>query len=503
MSDSNPSPRHWLSLLTLAALLSVGVRAETTLRIGLQGLPPTMGNPYRTTGPPNIYTTGATFDGLTRIDEQGEVQPWLATHWENTGPLTWVLQLREGVYFSNGVAFDAGAVVNAIDYLQSEEALREVVARELDFIASARVLSANTVELRTHRPAPLLPRQLTILYMVEPGEWRRLGPVGFSQAPVGTGPFKVNAYKADKIELSAFDGSRRKPRVDRLELLAVPEAASRAQAVQSGIIDVAIAVGPDEVSGIEAFGGTGISYPGASVWAINFVDKPGSPFKDRRVREAINYAVNRDVLTSALLDGVALPANQPAPRICFGYNPELAPIPYDPERAKQLLADAGYPEGFKFVVEGALGGGAADTAMYQVVAQDLARVGIHMEIRTITASELIRKVIEGGWEGDAFGLAYGHEPSVDAIRAFNIHSCLWRHAWYCNEQIMPAIHQARIEFDSQRALELRHQIMAFYRNDYASLFLYDLVYFAGMSARVRGLKVVYGFIDYEHMWFEQ
>ena len=238
------------------------------------------------------------------------------------------------------------------------------------------------------------------------------------------------------------------------------------------------------------------------MWSINFVDVPDGPFKDRRVRQAVNYAVNREVLTQALLDGVAVPATQPAPRVCLGYNPDLPPIPYDPERAKELLVEAGYPDGFKFVVQGTVGSGASYGAMYQVVAQDLARIGIEMEIRVVTVPELIRNVIEGGWEGDAFGLNYNHEPSVDAIRALNNHSCLWRNPWYCDERIMPAINQATIEFDPQRALELRHQIMAFYREEYASLFLYEFAYFSGMRAGVSGLKIVHGFVHFEDATLE-
>ena len=248
--------------LVLAATVLVAANpaaAETTLRVGIQGLPPTMGNPYRNTGMPNIYTMGATFDGLTRINEHGKVQPWLATSWESTGPLTWVIRLREDVEFSNGVPFTSEAVVKVVDYLRSDAALREMVARELNFIASARALDTHTVEFTMHRPAPFLPRYLPILYMVEPGEWQRLGPVDFSMAPVGTGPYKVDTYRPNKIELSAFRESWRTPGIDKLELLLVAEAASRAQGVQSGILDIAISIGPEEVSAIEAWGGHSIS----------------------------------------------------------------------------------------------------------------------------------------------------------------------------------------------------------------------------------------------------
>lgn len=484
-------------LVASAFLAESQAVAEATLRVGVQGIPLTQGNPYRNTGIPNIYTIGATFDGLTRIDEQGEVQPWLATSWENIGPFTWIIKLREDVKFSNGAPFTADAVVAVAEFFQTDTAVPEMVARELNFIEAARALDDYTVELTTTRPAPYLPRHLPVFYIVEPDEWRRLGPVEFSYRPIGTGPFKVEAYKPSKIELSAFSGSWRKPKVDRLEILAIPDTSSRAQAVQSGAIDLALSIGPEEVIAIERSGGRGVSRTAASTWSINFVDEAESPFKDRRVREAVNYSVNREVLTQVLLNGVATPASQPASPVCFGYNPELPPIPYDPDAAKRLLAEAGYPEGFKFVAQGTLNSTPSAGAVLQAIAQDLARVGIEMEIRPVTVAELIRNVIEGGWEGQAFALNYNHEPSVDVIRALNNHSCLWHHPWYCDERIMPAIEQAAVEFDPQRALQLRHEIMAFYRQEYASLFLYDFVYFAGMSASVSGFRDVHGFIHFE------
>ena len=484
-------------LLAAMTLMESNAWAETTLRIGVQGIPLTQGNPFRNTGVPNIWTMGATFDGLTRIDEYGEVQPWLATSWETTGPLTWVIKLRDDVHFSNGVPFTAEAVVRVVDFFSTDAALPEMVARELNFIASARAIDKHTVELTTTQPTPYLPRHLPIFYMVEPNEWRRLGAVDFSYRPVGTGPFQAEAYKPSKVEFSAFKGSWRKPKVDRLEILAIPDTSSRAQAVQSGAIHLAMSLGPEEIVAIERSGGYGISRTAASTWSINFVDKAGSPFKDRRVREATNYAVNRELLTQVLLNGKAAPATQPAPPVCFGYNPHLPPIPYDPKAARRLLAEAGYPDGFKFVVQGTLNSSPSAGAVLQTIAQDLARIGLEMEIRPITVAEIIRNVIEGGWEGAAFALNYNHEPSVDVIRALNNHSCLWHHPWYCDERIMPSIEQAALEFDPQRALQLRHEIMAFYREEYASLFLYDFVYFAGMSAQVSGFKDVHGFINFE------
>ena len=485
----------------LFGLLTVNAVAQDVIRIGTTALPPTLGNPFRNTGTPHIYTWSATFDGLTRIDVDGNLKPWLAVDWETTSDLTWVFRLRDDVVFSNGVPFTADAVVSVFDYLTSDAAVREAVAREFSFVKSARAIDDHTVEITTHEPAPILPRALPLLHMVEPGQWNRLGPEGFAREPVGTGPYHPVRFGATKIEYEAVPTSWRKPHVARLEKIAAPEAYARTQAVLSNQMDIAIALGPEEADAIAAAGGVGLNWPTAAMWAINFHHGKGNPLDDVRVREALNLAVDRRGLVDGLLAGIPELPTQPATSVTYGFDPSLPPIPFDRERAKQLLSDAGYPEGFSFIVQGVIGSGANDAAMYQKVAQDLAAVGVTMEIRTFPVTQLIRSVMEGGWNGDAFGVTFASEPTVDVLRPLRNHSCLWTHPWYCDERIMPAINEALVTFDVERGLELRHDIMKFYRDEWVALYLYQIVRFAGTRANVRGFSEVHGYVSYEDIHF--
>ena len=485
----------------LFGFLTVNAVAQDVIRIGTTALPPTLGNPFRNTGTPHIYTWSATFDGLTRIDFDGNLKPWLAVDWETTSDLTWVFRLRDDVVFSNGVPFTADAVVSVFDYLTSDAAVREAVAREFSFVKSARAIDDHTVEITTHEPAPILPRALPLLHMVEPGQWNRLGPEGFAREPVGTGPYHPVRFGATKIEYEAVPTSWRKPHVARLEKIAAPEAYARTQAVLSNQMDIAIALGPEEADAIAAAGGVGLNWPTAAMWAINFHHGKGNPLDDVRVREALNLAVDRRGLVDGLLAGIPELPTQPATSVTYGFDPSLPPIPFDRERAKQLLSDAGYPEGFSFIVQGVIGSGANDAAMYQKVAQDLAAVGVTMEIRTFPVTQLIRSVMEGGWNGDAFGVTFASEPTVDVLRPLRNHSCLWTHPWYCDERIMPAINEALVTFDVERGLELRHDIMKFYRDEWVALYLYQIVRFAGTRANVRGFSEVHGYVSYEDIHF--
>lgn len=488
--------------ICIVSLIAAGsATAQDVLRIGTTALPPTLGNPYRNTGTPHIHTWSATFDGLTRIDRDGTLKPWLATGWEATDDLTWAIKLRDDVTFSNGVPFTADAVLNVFAFFASDAAVREAVAREFSFVRSAVALDPHTVEIKTTVPTPHLPRVLPLLYMVEPSQWRRLGPEGFAREPIGTGPYHPTNFAATKITYDAVPTSWRKPHVPKMEKIAAPEAYARTQAVMAGQMDIAMALGPEEADAIAAAGGRSLSWPTASFWAINFHHGRGTPLDDVRVREALNLAIDRRGLVDALLAGIPELASQPASSETYGYNPDLTPIPYDPDRARALLAQAGYPDGFTFVVQGVIGSGANDAAMYQKVAQDLAAIGVEMEIRTFPVTQLIRSVLEGEWDGDAFGVTYAAEPTVDVLRPMRNHSCLWVHPWFCDKRIMPAINEALVTFDVERGLELRHEVMKFYREQWVSLYLYQIVRFSGTRANVRGFKEVHGFVNYENIHF--
>jgi len=488
-----------LFAVCIAPILSKPAPAQdgSEIRLAVNGLPPSQFNPYRNTGLPYVYTWSAVFDGLTSIDAEGNVQPALATSWENVDPLTWIFYLRDDVTFSNGRPFDAAAAVQAVKFLSSDDAAREVVGRMMSFLADARALDDHTVEITTSQPTPLLPRFFPQLYMVEPDHFRELGLEGFARDPIATGPFIVEDIRPERIMFRAFEDSWRAPRVDALEILAVPDNATRALAVTAGGLHVAMQLGPEEVRNISVSGGSYVSWRDAAIWAYNFIQGREPALADVRVREALNIAVDRQTIMDALLDNATIAATQPAPPTVYGFNPDLPPIPFDPDRARALLAEAGYPDGFEMVVEGTAGSSANDSAVNLTVAQFLGEIGVRMEVQTVNVNQLIRNVVEGTWDGQAFALHYNFEPTSEVLRALDTHSCLWGQPWYCNETVMPLIAQAATEFDPQRNLKLRQDIMAFYRNDWAALYMYQAPRFAGLAPGVSGLSVVNNVISYD------
>ncbi|MBL8642902.1 MAG: ABC transporter substrate-binding protein [Rhodospirillaceae bacterium] len=474
--------------------------APKILRVGVLTLPPEKGYPYNSTGIPTIYTYRAIFDGLTYVTEAGDVQPFLATSWEQIDPLTWRFKLREGVTFSNGAPFTADAVAFAVNYVARPGGEVDSITRELIGLKSAEVESPTSVLIHTKRVEPLLPAALEQLLIVEPETFKALGKEGFAAAPVGTGPFQVVTWEPAKADLVAFKQSWRAPKVDKLEIIALPDTSSRVQAIESGQIDIGVALGYENQVALEQAGARAHVSKTTSTLALTFIFTempPGHPLQNKAVRQALNYAVNKEAYIQALFGGVTEPATQPTTVSGFGYNPDLKPYPYDPERAKKMLAEAGFAKGFSFTAKITNGGGAALAEVYQQVAADFARVGVTMQLEVITIPQLIRLAAEGNWKSEAFGMNFSAERTLDALRPVRIHSCLKPNPWFCDKALTAKIEQAYATGDLEARRKLTQEIMAAWHDDAPVVWLHDVVMFEGLSKRVRNYRVDNTVIRYD------
>ena len=491
-------------LIAVFVFLCAATSAAQTLRMAIPELPPGLGYPYRVMTMPTLYTVSTMFDGLTRIDAEGVVHPWLATSWEQTEPTTWVLTLRDDVVFHNGRPFTADAVVHVVNFLSDRYGAGEAVATEMAFLKSAEALDDYTVAIHTDFPVPVLPRFLPVLHMVEPENWNAVCKDEFALNPVGTGPFKVDAFGATRVTFTAHQDGWRDPALDGLEILAVPESTARLQALVSGSVDLALALGPDDQETVETMGGTFRGWRSETVRTISFVLTEGpSPLDDVRVREALNLAVDRQGIIDGLLGGMTVPASQGATPAAEGYNPNLEPIPYDPDRARALLKEAGFEDGFALTTEAVIGASGWDSAMYQQVARNLQEIGVEMSIVPVTFSHLFDHFERGQWHGKGFGMVYSSEPVIDAIRPLRNNSCLRPAPWFCHEGLSSMIEQALTEQDVSRRIALKQNILKRYRDEAPAIFLWPEPRFASLSKDVMEYSDVHGFISYDTLSIKQ
>lgn len=453
-------------LIVLLALLAAPLAATEALRIGVNGLPVSLGNPYKGNGRPGSLVWSAIFDTLVVLDEQGRQTPSLATHWQAVTPNLWRFQLRPGVRFANGRPLDAEAAARSFRWLASDAGRSTVIGNELRAIESARATGPLTLEITTSRPDPILPKRLVAAYIVEPDLWNRLGPDGFALAPIGTGPYRLRAWdqRRRRAELTANPHAWRKPQVPNLSIIELPDSAVRTQALLSQDVDLA-QVEIEESDRLRARGYVVRHSPSMSVMSVALINQrqtPG-PLQDVRVRRALNMAVDRNAIAEVLLRGLGTPAGQPAPRMSTGHDPAIKPYPHDPAQARKLLGQAGYPQGFDLDIDIQVNAFPADALIYQAVAHDLRQIGIRPRLRIITLADYLRKLATNGWTGDAFAASWNNAPYNDATRAMESFSCRRARPFFCEPALAAELERvSAITDDATREAAMRKLSRAFH-----------------------------------------
>ncbi|MCW8164294.1 ABC transporter substrate-binding protein [Verminephrobacter aporrectodeae subsp. tuberculatae] len=375
-----PSPAWSLKPLAVCALLAllppVAAGQEKTLRIAMTvaDVPRTLGQPdqgfegNRFTGIP-IYDSLTQWD-LSKADAPSVVIPALATSWavDAKDRTRWVFKLRPGVKFHDGSAFDADAVVWNVAKVLDKEAPQfdpsqvGVTVSRMPTLRSARKIDELTIELTTSEPDAFLPINLTNLFMASPAHWgaklravaasvaapaerAKAAWTAFAADPAGSGPFRVTRFVArERLELAANRGywdAGRVPQIDKVVLLPMPEANARTAALLGGQVDWIEAPAPDAMQQIRQRGFKiyANAQPHVWPWQLSFVE--GSPWLDKRVRQAANLCVDRGGLKQLLGGMMAEPKGTVGPGHPWWGNPKFD-LRYDVKAAQALMEQAGF-----------------------------------------------------------------------------------------------------------------------------------------------------------------
>ena len=495
-----------LSVAMAALMVGVGQApvsaAGNTITIAVPGLPPSQGNPFKEgPGTPGIHTYAAIFDALTRVDDKGIVRARLATGWKNTSPTTWRFTLRNDVKFSNGEAFNAEAVKATVDFITSADGRKLVIgSTELPEIASASVVSEFVVDIKTSTADAILPAQLAALYIVAPKAWAAAGQDVFAKAPVGTGPYKVDSISTTRIELSAFKDSWRTPKADKLVIIPLADAASRLQALQSGQVNMVAGINPDQIASAKSARATVISVPAPQVMSLAFNVVGGGVVKDVRIRQALNYAVDKDAIANGLLAGKGKAATQGTTPVVYGYNKAVTGYPYDPAKAKELLAAAGYEKGLTLSADITVGSFPSDNLIYQAVKADLAKVGVTLNYTTITFAQWLPQYNANSWKGDAFGLSWNSAPRGDASRPYAIFVCKPVGAFYCNASEDALVKKAATELNAAKRLAILKEIAVKVTASAPALYIVEQIDLYALGKGVHGFSAGNRAIAYENIY---
>jgi peptide/nickel transport system substrate-binding protein len=465
-----------------------------TVRVGLADFPPS-GVPWSGVGAPGQYVWSEVFDALTVVAPDGAIKGALAESWVSKDPRTWDFRLRSGVTFSNGEKLDARAVAQTFSFLLSPEGKAQFSTHvaNYSFISGAAALDDRTVEITASQPNPLLPNAVSIVYVVPPRYFQEQGVQGFASRPVGSGPFTVSSWGAERITLDKRrSGSwRAAPGVDQVQLQLLKDPAARLQALQSGQIDIAGALQPDQLDSLRKQGYGVVNAPKAATMGLALVTDQGGPLDKPEVRQALNYAVNKETIVTNLYKGLSRPGVWAA-QGAHGYSSDRRAFPYDLAKARQLLAGAGYPNGFDMTAEVVVGQFPADAEIYQAMAADLRNVGVKVELRTIDFNTQWLPKLTGRakWAGSAFGLTWNAAPLMDGIRPFIYFNCQYSARFYCDQQAQPLIARVNTTFEVAARDQALKQLLDYTMQNPPAVFLVESRELWASRSAVRGFGVV-------------
>lgn len=439
------------------------------------------------------------FEHLVDFDADMNVVPKLATEWEiDDAGLVWTFKLKEGVKFHNGEEFTSEDAKFTLDrYIETSR-----LANMLELVTSVDIVDDYTIELTTSEPfAALLPHlahnsapMMNKKAVEESGD-----NVGLE--PVGTGPYTLDEWvSGDNIVLKRYeDYHGDKPAMETIKFIVIPEANNRTIALETGEVDVIYQVDPEDHARIDE--DDDLVFFEAPAFSIQYmgINTGKEPFDDVRVRQAINHAINKEQIIEVILRGAGTPATQVLNSSLLGHNPDIEGYEYNPEKAKELLAEAGYPDGFD--AELWTNDNQVRVRMTELIQSDLKEVGINVELSTIEWGAYLDRTAQPG-EADLYMLGWSistadPDQGIGGLYHTKNFGQGGNRSFYSNPEVDRLLDEAAKETDDvEQRGKLYQEAQKILVDDAVSFFSYWDTYNAGLQTYVEGFRIApTGFID--------
>jgi peptide/nickel transport system substrate-binding protein len=437
------------------------------------------------------------YDSLIYLDEQGAVHPGLATEWEfSEDNLSVTYTLREGVNFHDGTPFNAAAVQATVErHLDPETASpTSYMLGPLDNVEATGDLTV----VYTYTE-PFVPMFVGLGYSYcAPISMAAIEQFGdeFGRNPVGTGPYKFVEWTADDTIVleknpehdwtTTYYPVDQPPQIDRVEFVVIPEDATRLAALETGEVDVVAgtdAVPIDMIRTLEETPGLQVVTRPALGCYYAYINTQHEPLNDERVRQALNYAVDKEAIVGLVLDGNGTPSFSPLGSGFGDYNPNLEQYAYDPERARELLAEAGVTEPLELtylVIASPIYQRAAE-----VIQQNLAEVGVNLTIEALPVADVFAQGPSGDYDIVFFYYTYSDPDVLYLILNTEGGSLAW--SFTDDAEMNEWLAAQRVEFDPEARRELLWQVQERVNSAAYFLFLWEGVYVAASREGIEGL----------------
>ncbi|XOK59853.1 ABC transporter substrate-binding protein [Paenibacillus elgii] len=422
------------------------------------------------------------FNYLVKRDREGKFQPDLAVSWENVNPTTWRFKLRPGVKFQNGDPFTAADVKFSLERVAQDAKLVE--NGNYKQIKEVKVVDDLTVDVITHEAEPVLLSRLSRLgssmlpskYIQEKG-WDE-----FLKKPVGTGPYKFSEWIRDDrvILVKNDDYYGEKGKWDKLVFRSIPEEATRVSELLTDGVDIAVQIPPTDMKRINNVNSTQtISGPTTRVMLLSLRTTSG-PTADPRVREAIDLAINKKAIIDSLFEGDGKETLTPIIPGIFGAKPDLfGKSNYNPERAKQLLKEAGFENGLTISFTGSVGKSLKDKETSELIAAMLEEVGIKVKMEILESSKFNEKR-NAGTTGDMFLVAYSNSMFDAAL----LYKRLKPDTGYNNPEVTKLLGDAEKNMNAQEREKQFQQVQDILAKDRPQIPLLQLSANYGINKRI-------------------
>jgi peptide/nickel transport system substrate-binding protein len=406
---------------------------------------------------------------LARDTKTYKPVPHLAESVTSVNPTTWELRLRKGVKFHNGEPFNAESVKFSFERVLNPEQ-KSPIRGNFTWIKSIEVVDEHTVRLTTLKPYPLAHEILTFgnFGMVPPRYIKEKGDAYFAKNPVGTGPYRfVEWRKGERVTLEANEQYwKGAPAVKTLVFRVIPETATQIAELLSGGVDIIRAVPPDQLPAIEKSGVARVT--ATKILRVVFVQMDGdgraakTPLTDVRVRRAVNHAVNVDEIIQRVLGGMAVRTPAGNNPLVFGFDPTVKPYAFDGERAKKLLAEAGYPHGFETTLTTYTGSIVNMEQVAQVIMNALGNVGIKVKLRHFADVGQYLALFRGSKLDGMTMASWGYNSVFDTDAIYYIHfKSKEPYAYNTAKEMDQWLEDARSTVDAKKRQELYSKFQHF------------------------------------------
>jgi len=449
-------------------------------------------DPARHNSIPDINYAHQVFDQLYLRDAQGVYRPRLALSHEIINDTTWEFKLRQGVKFHNGTVMTAKDVKFSIDRMTDPQT-KAFFAPFLVTIGEVKVVNDSTIRIITKGPDPILLNRLGagMLFILPSDYFNEKGAENFFKHPLGTGPFKfVSWTRNDRMVFEAneeyWDGA---PRVKRLTFRPVPEVATRLAELQTGNADIITNIPPFLIPQVkDSANATVQSIPSGRVMFLYVNCLNEGPLKNQKVRQALNYAIDRKAIIDNILKGSGVPMATNLTPLHYGYDPSLAPYPYDPGKAKKLLAEAGYASGLKLVFNSPNGRYILDKEVSQAITSMFNAVGVQTEMKvhewgTYAQTLISKKLQDVGFIGWSLTLADADGTFTPYFTPESPFS------YYSTPALKEKIIKARSLLDGKKRLEIYKEIQREIFEEAPLVFLYQQIDHYGVSRKLKDFQV--------------